>query len=328
MRSLGKWLGRLLLALIVLIAAAWLLLPPEPVDTEIAFDTELGAGGLDAHFAAAEARFGDITPGAEKRVVWAAAPGARTDWAVVYLHGFSATSEEIRPVPDLVAQALGANLIYTRLAGHGRGGAAMTEPVAGDWLEDAAEALAAARAAGDRTLVIATSTGGTLAALAAVHPDLKDQLDAIAFVSPNFGIVNAAATVLTWPGVRWWGPLIAGRERSFQPMNAEHEAFWTTRYPTVALLPMAALVAHTYAQDFSEAGVAALFLFSDADAVVSAAAIRDVAARWGGAADLDALTLPPGNDPYNHVIAGDILSPGMTTPVAKQITGWVQSLGL
>ena len=69
-----------------------------------------------------------------------------------------------------------------------------------------------------------------------------------------------------------------------------------------------------------------MFLFSDADAVVSAKMTRDVTDRWGA----DALTpqkLAPGNDPMNHVIAGDILSPGTTDNVAKQIIGWARSVG-
>ncbi|MDJ0631245.1 MAG: alpha/beta fold hydrolase [Rhodobacter sp.] len=328
MRSLGKWLGRVLLALLVLAAAAWLILPGEPVDTDIGFGTALSADRLDTYFAEAEARFDDITPGVEKRVIWAGTPGARTGVSVVYIHGFSATSEEIRPVPDLVARALGANLVYTRLSGHGRDGAALAEPAAGDWLEDVAEALAAARAAGDRTLVIATSTGGTLAALAAMHPDLSASIDAIAFVSPNFAIANALSAILTWPGARWWVPLAAGTERAWQPLNDDHRRYWTTRYPTVALLPMMALVKHVAKQDPGRATVPAMFLFSDADAVVSAAATRDVADRWGGEVALAPQKLPPGNDPYNHVIGGDVLSPGMTESVAKQIAGWARSLGL
>ena len=79
---------------------------------------------------------------AAKRIVWAGAAGQKTPLAVIYVHGFSASAEEIRPVPDEVAKALGANLFYTRLAGHGRSGDAMAEPLAGDWIEDMAEAMA------------------------------------------------------------------------------------------------------------------------------------------------------------------------------------------
>lgn len=326
MRRLLRWVKRALLLLAVLAAGLWIFGSREPVDATVAFDTDLGADMLDAYFAAAEARFPDITPGTEKRVVWAGAAGARTAVSVLYLHGFSATSEEIRPVPDRVAAALGANLVFTRLAGHGRDGAALAQATAGDWIEDLAEALAAARAVGDRVLVIATSTGGTLAALAATDPALSAQIRGIAFVSPNFGLAKSAARILTWPAARWWVPIFAGAERSFAAMNQAHATFWTSRYPTVAALPMAALVKYTLAQDFAAAKVPALFLYSPADAVVSAAATEAAAARWGGKATLAPQTVPPGNDPYNHVLAGDILSPGMTDSVVEQILDWAAGL--
>jgi hypothetical protein len=54
----------------------------------------------------------------------------------------------MRPVPDRLATQLGANLIYTRLKG--RGSLAMAKPVAGDWLEDTAEALASGGVSGTR----------------------------------------------------------------------------------------------------------------------------------------------------------------------------------
>ena len=60
----------------------------------------------------------------------------QTQWAVVYIHGFSASRMETAPLADTIATALGANLFYARLAGHGRGGAAMGEPSVQDWLAD------------------------------------------------------------------------------------------------------------------------------------------------------------------------------------------------
>ena len=33
-----------------------------------------------------------------------------------------------------------------------------------------------------------------------------------------------------------------------------------------------------------------------------------------------------GDDPYAHVIAGDILSPGQTAPVIALITAWAEQL--
>ncbi len=300
--------------------------PREPVQAAIRFGAHLTDRNIDAYFATTEARFPDLTPGIQKRVVWAGQPAAKTPLAVVYLHGFSATSQEIRPVPDRVAKALNANLIYTRLTGHGQDGAALATATAGDWINDTAEALAAGRAVGDKVIVMATSTGGTLAALVAVDPALSEDIKGIVFISPNFAIANPVARILTWPGVRWWGPIVAGASRSFEASNADHARFWTNSYPTVAVLPMAALVKYAVAQDFRATDIPALFVFSDADTVVDERKTRAVAARWGGPVTLAPQDLPPGNDPYNHVIAGDILSPGMTGPVTTVILDWVNDL--
>lgn len=304
----------------VLAAALW---PAEPVDTAIDFDPAVIGADLDGWLAAEEARFADITPGVEKRIIWAGPPGQPTDEVVVYIHGFSATSEEIRPVPDLVAGDLGANLLYWRLAGHGRGSDAMAEPVAGDWIEDMAQALAVADRLGDRVTVIATSTGGTVAAVAAALPETRQAFDRLVLVSPNFRVAAPAARILTWPAVRLWGPLIAGRERSFEPVNDAQARYWTTRYPTVATVPMGALAAYARGLDYSGVDIPALFIFSDADKVVSAAATREVAGRWGGPATLAPQEVGPGNDRNAHVIAGDIVSPSMTPVVTDLILDWI-----
>ena len=92
MRSIGKWLGRVLTALAALIGLVWLFGPVEPVDRKITFDQSLQADQVAAYFAKAEARFDDIVPGTEKRVIWADAPGEQTPISVLYLHGFSASS--------------------------------------------------------------------------------------------------------------------------------------------------------------------------------------------------------------------------------------------
>ena len=128
----------------------------------------IGPGDLDAHFARVEAAFDDITPGCEKRVQWHGEAGHVTDIALLYVHGFSATSEEVRPVPDNVAAVLGANIVYTRLEGHGRGGEALGKATVEGWRADFKEALAAARLVGRKILIMSTSTGGTLTAEAAV----------------------------------------------------------------------------------------------------------------------------------------------------------------
>ncbi|WP_299354533.1 alpha/beta fold hydrolase [uncultured Shimia sp.] len=326
MRTFGRFLGRSLLVLVLASLALWIFGPYERISVVPSHDPAAIGADVEAYLAAQEAEISDITPGTEKRVIWYDEPGTKTPLSIVYVHGFSATSEEIRPVPDMVARELGANLHYTRLAGHGRPGGALAKARAQEWMTDMAEALEIGRRIGDEVIVISTSTGATLAAEAALQPAMMERVKGLVMISPNFRINDPTAGVLTMPAARYWVPVAAGKTRSWEGQNEGHNTYWTTTYPTEALFQMAALVQHSVAQDYGAATHPVLFWFSDADGVVDHAATREIAGQWGGPVTLEARTLGEGDDPYNHVIAGDILSPGQTQITTVNIINWINNL--
>ena len=51
MRRVGKWIGRLLLLLVVLCAGLWVFGPSEPADLDFSFDPSAFNDDLDAYFA-------------------------------------------------------------------------------------------------------------------------------------------------------------------------------------------------------------------------------------------------------------------------------------
>lgn len=326
MRRFGKVLGRLLLLVVALAAAVLVFGPVDRLNPAITFDPAAIGPDPEAYLAASEARFADITPGSAKRIVWAGAKGAKTPLAIIYLHGFSATAEEIRPVPDLVARSLGANLFFTRLAGHGRTGPALAEATPEAWLQDTAEAMAIGRRLGDRVLIISTSTGGTLAAIAATDPALNRDLAGIVMISPNFGVKALAARLLDLPYAPIWGPIVAGAERSFAPANAGQAAHWTTAYPTRALFAMATLVRYARTLDLTRATVPLLVLYSPRDQVVDPARTLALLQGWAGPKTIEPRELGPQDDANFHVIAGDILAPGQTSGTAQRIADWFRAL--
>ena len=330
MRVFGKWLGRVILALAVVGAGAWMFGPYEPVEVGVSFDERKFGEGVGVYLESVEAAFDDITPGVEKRVIWAGEREAKTPVAVLYVHGFSATSEELRPVPDRVAEAYGANLVFTRIRGHGRPGEAMGPPRVKDWMEDVAEALAVARAVGDEVIVIATSTGCTLVAEALLQPDNAKGVKAVAFVSPNFAIHDSKSWILTLPGARWFVPLLVGRERSWEPADEATGTYWTTRYPIQAVITLAALAKHAAAQDYSGVSVPTLFYYSGADQVVDARVTDRIAAEWGRKGGVPATVVPLPDDAEvvenRHVIAGWIASPGNTDAATKVMLDWLKGV--
>lgn len=328
MHRFGRALGRGLLALAVPVVALTVFGPYEDVDLTASFDARKFGEGVQVYFESVESRYGDITPGAQKRVVWAGQAETRTAVSVLYIHGFSATSEEIRPVPDRVAEALGANLVFTRLTGHGRSGAAMLEATPKAWMQDTAEALAAAAQVGERVVVIANSTGATLASVAALDAGLAQNIDALVLMSPNFGLNTAFAPLLTWPAARYWLPPLAGQEIELPVRSEAFGRFWTTRYPSRAVLPMAAMLKSVRGMDFSKTDVPALFWYSDGDKVVRPDITGEVAAAWGGPVAVN--LVPPGaaDDVHGHILAGDIVSPSQTQATVDGILNWLKTQGI
>ncbi|MGD8320012.1 MAG: alpha/beta fold hydrolase [Gemmatimonadota bacterium] len=281
---------------------------------------------LDAYLSAEEARVPGVRPGDAKTIIWLdSMTRARTPVAVVYLHGFSADRHEIDPVPRRVARALGGNLYYTRLAGHGRDGAAMGDVSAGDWLQDVEEAMAIGRRLGERVVLMGTSTGGTLAVWAAAQDRWKPDLAALVLLSPNFGPRDSRARMLLWP----WGKLLArvvvGPERCFRALNPEQQRHWTTCYPTRALLPMMALVDYVRRRDPRKVTTPVLVLYAPEDGVVDPGETRRVFEAM--ASDPKRMEVLKGSgDPEHHVLAGDILSPGTTDEVTRAILDFVGPL--
>jgi alpha-beta hydrolase superfamily lysophospholipase len=267
-----------------------------------------------------------IRPGDGDVLIWAGAEGARSDWAVVYLHGFSSSPAELRPVPQEVARALGANLYIPRMTGHGMDGAALGAATAEDWLADTARALAVGRALGDRVLVIATSNGGALATIALADPAHAAGVAGVVLVAPNYGVAGMGGVILDLPWVETWGPVVAGQERSFVPVNAGHAAHWTTRYPTRAVLPVAAVARTARALDHGRIAVPALFVYAEDDVVVDAARIPPVIAAWGGPVEAEVVAVPAGDDPMRHVIGGEILSPVGTPAMVARILAFAGAL--
>lgn len=305
--------------------AAFLLGPRPPSDAKIEFDPSTLSGDLDTYLAASEAEYGDLRPGNERQIIWAyPASRARTPLAIVYIHGFSASPGELRPLPDLVAKELGANIYYARLKGHGRSGDAMLEGSVQGWVNDFAEAVAIGRRLGERVVVMATSTGASLTTWAASRPELMRDVAGLVQFSPNYGVQAAGSGLLTMPWAKQMLQLIVGERRSFAPRNDLHAQYWTSEYPSAALLPMAALVDLANAADPRSITLPSLFVYSPLDQVIRPELVKAKAGNWGGPATIIEVT--DDGDPNHHVIAGAALSPSTTDRLAAETARWIAGL--
>lgn len=299
--------------------------PSAPLDPATAgWESPPDLDRLEAWLADLEAAASGVTDRNRRRVVWASTAGERTPVAVVYLHGFSAGPDELSPVPQRVADALGANLFLQRLSGHGGDGSGLGGVAAADWLGDAGQAVEIGAALGDRLLVIGTSTGAVLGVLAASDLAVADRIDAMVLVSPNFRVAGLPGRLIEWPGVRAWGPRVVGPEHEVALRTDGQREVWLPRYPTAALAALGAVTRRARSVDLAALEIPALFFVADGDSIVDPRSARRAAARWGGPSVLVPVTLAEGDDPARHVLAGDLLSPSQTQPMVNRILAFAR----
>ncbi|MHC4390788.1 MAG: alpha/beta hydrolase [Planctomycetota bacterium] len=319
-----KRLGWRLVGIVAVLVAVGALGPQRRVERFPAGSPALPSD-LDAFLAEREQGLGDVRPQCEARIVWADGQiGRRTSVSVVSLHGFSATRQEAAPLLELVAQSLGANLFESRLRGHGRTGAALGKARAEEWLEDGVEALAVGRKLGEQVIVVGVSTGGTLGTWLVANGHAED-VAALLLISPNFGPRDPKARLLTGPWGRQLANLFTGGERGFEPINERQAAYWTTRYPTDALVEMQALVDLAVASDLTAVTTPLLLVHAPNDRVVDPAPMQE---RFAAAASTTKkhVVFEESADPSHHVLAGDVLSPASTEELKSVLLEFVRPL--
>jgi len=272
-----------------------------------------------------EAAFPDIRPGAEKMIAWFdPAKKNVTRYSIVYIHGYSACRQELAPLVDIVAKNIGANIYYTRLKGHMREPDALADITAGDWLRDAKEACEIGRRIGGKTIVIGNSSGGTLAAWILAQ-DSGEDISAAVLISPNFGPEGIAASAVLWPWGEQLTRLALGTYRVWKPRNEGEKKYWNYRQPVEAVFTMMSLVGYVDRLDLSRVKAPVLVIYSPADRVVDAGMIRK---KYDAIGSKKKALIPftGSQDEYQHILAGDILSPGTTKTIAGIITEFLAGL--
>ena len=289
---------------LILVAACNQTIVPLPPITE-----------LDSYLQSSESQFSDITKGAEKLIVWANGKPEKTDYSVVYIHGYSATRQESAPITDLLGKALGANVFHTRLTGHGRPDDKMADSSIKAWKHDAWEAYNIGKVIGDKVIVVSVSTGGTLSTWLAAQEG-TDALAVQIMLSPNFDIPVQSAYQLDLPlglGVKY-AEWTVGKTYSWEARNELQEKYWNTTYPVKAIRPMIRLLKEVKKIDKSKINKPTLIIYSPNDSVVLPAATKMNFAALGSTTKSLVVYLDS-EDLSQHVLAGYILSPSTIQPV-------------
>ncbi len=300
-----KWIGIILLLLVAVYLVG-------PTPEKFVPDTSLPAiasdvVALEKQIAEKESACKTIRPDNEARIIWADSTKQKTEWSIVYLHGFSATWREGSPVVLDLAKRYGCNLFLPRLYAHGLDTADnMVNLTADKLLQSAKDAISVGKAIGEKVLVITCSTGGTLGLYLASG---KENIDALVLYSPNVKIYDPTASMLDKP----WGLQIAravtGSDFRGWDAPPEKKKYFTTNYRLEALISLQSLISHTMKKETFENITCPVFLGyyykneEEQDKVVSVKAMHEMFGELGTSNEKKKEI--PFPEAGNHVICSD-----------------------
>jgi pimeloyl-ACP methyl ester carboxylesterase len=302
---------RLTFPIIVIIAIYFVGPEPSPPKwEEILPFVPSDADSLEAYIALKE-RAHKLKPDNHARIVWADSTRSRTPYAVVYLHGFSASQKEGDPVHRRFASEFGCNLYLARLADHGIDTVdAMINFTTDRWWASAREALAIGKRLGDKVIIMSTSTGGTMAlALAAAFPD---DVHALINMSPNIAINNDAAFLLNNPWGLYIARMVTGGKYRQWDAPPERQQYWYTQYRLEAVVELQEMLESKMTPEtFSKITQPCLTLYyykseEQQDPEVKVSAMLDMMARLGTPPEQKrAVAIPNANA---HVLGSSLVS--------------------
>lgn len=272
-----------------------------------------------------------LKPGNEATIVWMNdSTKEKTEFAVVYLHGFSASREEGAPVHINFAKKFGSNLFLARLEDHGIDTTENMVNLTADRLwHSAKEAYAIGKQIGNKIILVSTSTGGTLALkLASIYPEIAGLI----LLSPNIELNNKNAWLLNNP---WGLQIIRLAKGSYYNYAKDttpiYKKYWYYQYRLEAAVQLEELVESTMKGSVFEKisqPVLLLYYYKDEDnqdPVVKVSAMKRMFAQLGTApAKKREVALPRAGD---HVIGSWIKSKDLQSvetemeKFAKEILG-------
>ncbi len=231
--------------IVLLVVGFWL--GPEPAFEAVnrtPKSLDLPLEELDDFVAAKDSRVFDMKPNNHGRILWADST-RKTPYAIVYLHGFSASPMEGEPIHRLIAADFGCNLYIPRLREHGRSTKeSFIDLTPTDLVEEAKEAIALGHLLGDSVILMGCSTGATLGTYLASGE--TQHLKGMVWYSPNFALASPMAPLMSghW-GAELAGAVVGTYRKVPQLKTPEAEQYTTMEYRTEGLICLQNLLDQT-----------------------------------------------------------------------------------
>jgi len=184
----------------------------------------------------------------QARIIWAdSTKKQKTQFSLVYLHGLGGSQGDGMGVHKEFARRYGCNLYLSRLYGHGIDSQdALRYLTPENYLETAKRAVSIGERLGDKVIIMATSTGATLALIiASYHPEIAGLI----LYSPNIDFYDNGSFILIKP---WGLYLVRLFQRGKYIISDDPDSvrrYWNSKYRIEALVSVKSLLSSEMNQE-------------------------------------------------------------------------------
>lgn len=222
----------------------------------------------------------------------------KTEYALLYLHGFSASPREGLPVHEDIAKEYGMNLYVPRLYEHGL---IEDEPMINfngeGWMTTAKQAIEVSKMIGEKVIIMSCSTGGTASLFLSAQND--PAVVAQVCYSPNIDLFDSKSILLTKPWGLQIGRKILGGDHYTWDIPKGAEKYWHGKYRIESLIQLKAMLDESMEEEvFNEIRIPTFIAYyfkneKEQDDVVSINATKEMIEALGVEKEkLDVVVLP------------------------------------
>jgi esterase/lipase len=234
-----------ILIIFVVLLITYLLGPKvkfEAVNGDPLPELSFGIEAIQAYVDTQESQFSNIKPDNQSQFIWADKT-KKTEYAVLYLHGYTASHGEFHPILNNFSRNFRCNTYMPRLALHGLQDEDAFEKLTPKLLIDSAkEAIRVAKTIGEKVIIIGSSTGCTLGTYLAAHdPDIHSLI----LTSPNFDLYDTKSHLMLKPWGRSILRYVVGGDYRTWETNTEAKKYWTTKNRIEGLIALRSLLDQT-----------------------------------------------------------------------------------
>jgi len=282
---------------------------------------------LEQYIRQYEQQFTPLKKGNEAEIVWANRSKEKTKYALVYLHGFTASRGEGAPWHTSIAKHFGCNLYLPRLHSHGLKKDNFFEGFNyPDLLDSALNACRIGQKLGENVVLMGTSTGGTLALYAAGSHQFKINIKGLLLVSPLIHFYGYQSLLLENKWGRLFAKTVGGKDYKYnlnKKLSPKEQQIWYPYAPLSAALALGEMIQHIVTPSLLKNVICPVFTgyyFKDDenhDNVVSPGAIEEMIEQLGTAENQKRLVNFP--EAGSHVICSELASNAVPELIEKSI---------